>query len=126
MIAVCKFHYPQALQGFDADMVESLCNAVHNKMEDHPGAEFESNVLLLARNHPRIVITIQEFLMAWRSNTATEIIKSIPQLLNYVLKYMLKATTGSKSFEYTVKDITNATENDARAATILLPCCRRE
>ena len=126
MIALCKFHYPQALQGFDAEMVESLCNAVHNKMEDHPGAEFESNVLLLARNHPRIVITIQEFLMAWRSNTATEIIKSIPQLLNYVLKYMLKATTGSKSFEYTVKDITNATENDARAATIFQKVLMRQ
>ena len=126
MIAMCKFHYPKDLKGFDAEMVESLCNAVHNKMEEHPGAEFEGNELFLARNHPRLVITIQEFLLAWRGNTCTEIIKSIPQLLNYVLKYMLKATTGSKSFENTIKDITNEMADDGRAASIFQKVLMRQ
>ena len=126
MVAMCKFHYPKDLKGFDAEMVDSLCNAVHNKMEEHSGAEFEGNELFHARNHPRLVITIQEFLLAWRSNTCTEIIKSIPQLLNYVLKYMLKATTGSKSFEYTVKDITNEMADDGRAASIFQKVLMRQ
>ena len=125
-IALCKFHYPKDLKGFEAEMVDSLYNTVHNKMEHHPGAEFESNELFLARNHPRLVITIQEFLLAWRGNTCTEIIKSIPQLLNYVLKYMLKATTGSKSFENTIKDITNETQDDARAASIFQKVLMRQ
>ena len=118
LLTLCKFHYPKELKGFEAEILEPLYNAVHNKMEHHSGAEFESNEEFLARNHPRIVVTIQEFLWAWRGNTCTELIKSIPQLLNYVLKYMLKATTGSKSFESTIKDITNETQDDAKAASI--------
>ena len=118
MIAMCKFHYPQALQGFEADMVEALYEHVHNRMEEHPGAEFNCDTLFLARNHPRIVVTITEFLLGWRGNTSAEIVKSIPQLLHYVLKYMLKPTTGSKSFENTCKELTLEAENSSKASSI--------
>ena len=126
LVALCKFHFPRDLKGFEAETMENLYKSVHNQMGDHPGAKFEQDELYPARNHPRLVVTIREFMMGWRANTSTEIIKSIPQLLNYVLKYMLKPTTGSQSFENTVKDITNATDNDAKASSIFTKVLMRQ
>merc|ERR1739844_622537 len=39
---------------------------------------------------------------------------------------MLKATTGSKSFEYTLKDITNEMADDGRAASIFQKVLMRQ
>ena len=110
---LCKFHFPLELEGFSAELIDVLYNIVYNEMADHPGTVFKGNELTPARNHPRLVVTISEFIIGWRGNNNTRFVQSVHQLIDYVLKYIMKVTAGSKSFENTVKDITNqASDND--------------
>ncbi len=116
----CKFHYPQSLEGFTAQQEGNLVTSITNNLAEmnHAGARFQGDSLVIARNHCRLVETAPEIMMGWRGNTNTAIVKSIDQLRQYVLKYMLKPTTGSASFENTVKDITAQQESDTNASSI--------
>ena len=119
-IPLCKFHYPIEEEGFEADTEGELVKHITNKLEElsHPGARFCFNSLKVMRNHSRVVQHIPEIMLAWRANTNLQIVRSIKQLLDYVVKYMLKPSTGSKSFNNTVKDITEQQGSDTRAASI--------
>ena len=115
---LCKFHFPKELEGFSAEQIGMLYDIVHNQMADHPGAVFEGNDLKHARNHPRLVVTISEFIVGWRSNNNTRFVESVHQLIEYLLKYIMKVTSGSRSFENTVKDITNQTDDNAKVSSV--------
>ena len=115
---LCKFHFPKELEGFSAEQIGMLYDIVQNQMADHPGAVFEGNGLKHARNHPRLVVTISEFILGWRSNNNTRFVQSVHQLIEYLLKYIMKVTSGSKSFENTVKDITNQTDDNAKVSSV--------
>ena len=117
---LCKFHYPIDEEGFNAEKEGELVKTIVNQLEElaHPGAKFCFKSLLVMRNHSRVVQHVPEIMQAWRANTNLQIVRSIKQLLDYVVKYMLKASTGSKSFESTVKDITDQQESDTRASSI--------
>ena len=115
---LCKFYYPHQLEGFTAEQTGQLFDIVHNVMTDHAGAVFQGNELLLARNHPRLVISITEFIVGWRGNTNTRFVQSVHQLIEYVLKYIMKVTAGSLSFANTVKDITNHTDESAKVSSV--------
>ena len=119
-VTYCKFYFPKDLEGFQAEQDGDLIRAVSNLMEEqeHEGTRFIYNVMELARNHPRIVEHIQELLQGWRGNINIQIVKSLEQLLQYVVKYMLKASTGSASFNNTIKDITLQQDSDSRAASV--------
>ena len=117
-VLLCKFHFPKLLVGFTAEELNLLYTKVHNEMENHAGAVFDGNVLQHARNHPRIVETISEFLLGWRGNTNTRFVESVHQLIEYLLKYIMKATAGSMSFANTVKDITIQTADDAKVTSV--------
>ena len=115
---LCKFHFPKELEGFSAEQIGMLYDVVQNQMADHAGAVFEGNDLKHARNHPRLVVTISEFILGWRSNNNTRFVQSVHQLIEYLLKYIMKVTSGSKSFENTVKDITNQTDDNAKVSSV--------
>ena len=117
-ILLCKFHFPMELEGFTSEQIGELYDKVHNYMADHPGAVFKGDDLVLARNHPRLVVTISELILGWRGNTNTRFVQSVHQLIEYLLKYILKVTAGSKSFANTVKDITNQTDDDAKVSSV--------
>ena len=127
-LQICKFSYPKALQGFEAEQQGDSILAVANKMEEmeHQTAHFEGSSLALARNHPRLVEHIQEILQGWRGNCNVQIVKSLEQLLQYVVKYMLKASTGSASFHSTIKDITEQQGDDTRAASVFQKVLMRQ
>ena len=125
-VTYCKFHYPKDLEGFEAEQQGDTITSLSTKMEEHQGARFVGNVLALARNHPRVVEHIQEVLQGWRGNTNIQIVKSLEQLLQYVVKYMLKASTGSASFHNTIKDITEQQDTNSRAASIFQKVLMRQ
>ena len=118
VMLLCKFHFPKELEGFSAEMTDMLYDIVLNEMADHPGAVFKLNELKPARNHPRLVVTIAEFIIGWRSNNNTRFVESVHQLIEYVLKYIMKVTAGSKSFENTVKDITNQANDNSKVSSV--------
>ena len=118
-VSSCKFKFPLALEGFEIRLSDELnLVLIINIMLQlaHPGAKFTMKDLRIMRNHPRIVETIHEIMQGWRGNTNVRIVQSLEQLLQYVLKYMLKPTTGSATFEKTVKDITMQHETDKVAS----------
>ena len=119
-VASCKFHFPLQLEGFEAEMEAGRIVSVVNMLMEvaHLGARFCRKELRVMRNHPRMVDTIQEVMLGWRGNTNFRIVQSLEQLLEYVLKYMLKPTTGSSSFENTVKDIVMQQNPDSRPASV--------
>lgn len=127
-VTFCKFFFPKDLEGFEAEQQGDFISFISNKLGElgHDGARFSHNVLNLARNHPRIVDHIQELLQGWRGNINVQIVKSLQQLLEYVVKYMLKATTGSASFHNTVKDITQQQSPDSQPASILQKVLMRQ
>jgi hypothetical protein len=106
-VTVCKFHFPLPLEGFEEVLLGVTLAEVVNRMLElmHQGAKFSTKKLRVMRNHPRLVETIQELMQGWRANSNVRIVESLQQLLQYVLKYMLKPTSGSASFENTVRDI---------------------
>ena len=120
LVTYCKFKFPQDLEGFEGEFQGDFITHITNKMGElgHDGARFSYEVLHLARNHPRIVDHIQELLQGWRGNINVQVVKSLQQLLQYVVKYMLKATTGSASFRSTIRDITMQQSTDSKAASI--------
>ena len=101
------------LDGFEAVQHGVQIISVLNKMQElaHQGARFTMKDLRVMRNHPRVVETITEIMQGWRGNTNVRIIESLQ------LKYMLKATTGSTSFEKTVKDIVAEQSLESKLAT---------
>ena len=119
-IEECKFKFPQTLEGFEAEWCGVRITRLRNRMQElaHQGAKFSMKELRVLRNHPRVVDTIMEFMQGWRGNTNVRIVESLEQLLQYVLKYMLKPTTGSSSFHDTVKDIVDRQDIDSRPASI--------
>ena len=127
-LLLCKFHYPIDEEGFTAEKEGELVKEIANLLEEmsHPGSQFCFNSLRVMRNHSRVVQHVPEIMLAWRANTNMQIVKSIKQLLDYVVKYMLKASTGSKSFENTVKDITEHQATDSRAASIFQKVLMRQ
>ena len=118
-LSYCKFKFPLPLEGFEAEMQGAdFIIAITNRLVElaHEGAQFHRNKLGVIRNHPRIVDTVQEVMQGWRGNTNMRIVESLQQLLQYVLKYMMKPTTGSLSFENIVRDITTTQETDRPAS----------
>ena len=106
----CRFKYPRKLVGFQAifeEQDESLLVAILRivgQLVD--GAGFVKGELLNIRNHDRLVETIPEILTVWRGNTDAQLIKSLQHLMEYVLKYIMKPETGSKTFTQTVHSVT--------------------
>lgn len=127
-VTYCKFKFPKSMEGFAAEQQGDLISSITNQMEEleHEGARFTYNVLVLARNHPRIVEHIQELLQGWRGNINIQIVKSLEQLLQYVVKYMLKATTGSASFHNTIKEITEQQDTDSNASSVFQKVLMRQ
>ena len=124
----CKFHFPKQLEGFEADQQGDSITSITNQMEEleHLAARFHGSELALARNHPRLVDHIQEVLLGWRGNNNIQIVKSLKQLLQYVVKYMLKASTGSASFHNTVKDITEQQDTNTTASSVFQKVLMRQ
>ena len=106
----CKLHYPFPLIKFEADLAEDDSGRyvnVRNLMEDGDRtAEIMGNNVVYVRNHPWLVAVMHDFLTVWRSNIDCQVIRSLNQLLDYVLKYMLKAEKGSTAFNNVVKVLT--------------------
>ena len=112
-LTICMFNFPLPLDGFEAVQHGVQIISVLNKMLElaHQGARFTMKDLRVMRNHPRVVETITEIMQGWRGNTNVRIIESLQ------LNYMLKATTGSTSFEKTVKDIVAEQSLESKLAT---------
>ena len=104
----CRLGYPQKLVGYtltrdDADQLI----AVLRDLDIFPqGCGFgEKGVFKQVRNHPRLVGHIPEILQVWRANTDAQIVKSCAQLLEYVLKYILKPEVSSEAFSNKIKGL---------------------
>ena len=103
----CKMRYPKPLIGFIAEETDdgdpSMRRVPTSAAE---GATFGiiayETKLQLLRNHHRVVPCIPEILQTWRGNTDTQLVESIPQLLQYILKYVMKAELSSAAFNEVV------------------------
>ena len=106
----CKLGYPKEIVGYQIKYDEqntSLVTAVSRIVDQYPeGSGFIKGCFNMIRNHSRIVTHIPEILVVWRGNTDAQIIRSLQDLLRYVLKYMFKPETGSETFQNVVNSLT--------------------
>ncbi|MCH2545601.1 MAG: AAA family ATPase [Alphaproteobacteria bacterium] len=97
----CRFNFPFEMHGFDPVELpdKNVLDKVQVKIpktEDElinpfiHGASYDEGKLTLLRNHPNLVSHIPEMLMVWGGNTDQKTISSYDQLVNYLLKYVMK------------------------------------
>merc|ERR1711860_315687 len=60
------------------------------------GSGYNDDGFNLLRNHPTLVGHIVELLILWGANTDQKTIESYEQLLNYILKYVMKPEKASE------------------------------
>ena len=114
---ICRFKFPKDLFGYSFESEKTLPNvetivSLLQKRSAAAGADVSNGKLILTRNHPRIVETIEELLIIWRGNCDTKLIQSLEALTKYVMKYALKKEQNSPSFDAVVKDLTAKTASD--------------
>ena len=100
----CRFNHPMEMCGFEYNSDENgRLEDVHPKLDEDgnlevDGSLYDGGLLTLLRNHPDIVTHIPELLTIWGANTDQKVITSYQQLLNYLLKYIMKNETQSDFF----------------------------
>ena len=115
----CRFKHPMKIEGFDfhADTNGKLQN-ISPKLDDKGNLEingslYQDDTLTMLRNHPDIVTHIPELLVIWGANTDQKIITAYPQLLNYLLKYIMKNETESDFFTNIAKSVISNIDDEA-------------
>ena len=94
--SACRFNHPMEIYGFEYNADDNgKLEYVHPKLDEDGnleinGSVYEDGLLKLLRNHPDIVTHIPELLVIWGANTDQKVITSYQQLLNYLLKYIMK------------------------------------
>ena len=88
----CRHGFPKPLYGFvwdenneDPDNVVKFIQRDVTE-EDQLGAGIDDCNLNLLRNHTNLVQHIPELLSVWQANTDAKLIKSVPTLIEYVIK----------------------------------------
>ena len=64
------------------------------------------------RNHPWLVEHIPELLSVWRGNIDAKVIKNQATLINYLVKYVVKAENNSQTFGEILKRISESNNDD--------------
>ena len=122
----CRFQYPFWLNGFkgtnekDSEFLEKVeltpltdeefaafkLEEFYRELYDPTvhGSSFQGSLNLL-RNHPTINNHIAELLVIWAANTDQKTITSYEQVLNYILKYVMKPEKASDFLNNMVKSI---------------------
>ena len=77
------------------------------------GSSYHDGSLTLLRNHPDMVTHIPELLLIWGANTDQKNITAYPQLLNYLLKYIMKNETQSDFFTNIAKTVIGKLDDEA-------------
>ena len=122
-IPVCRFNHPMDISGFDYSSDENgKLQYVHPKLDDNGdlqinGSFYDDGKLTLLRNHPDIVTHIPELVVLWGANTDQKIVTEYQQLLNYLLKYILKNETKSDFLTNIAKTVSGKLDesNDKKA-----------
>ena len=115
----CRFNHPVDIHGFEYNADENgKLEYVHPKLDEDgnlevDGSLYEDGVLKHLRNHPDIVTHIPELLVIWGANTDQKIITSYEQLLNYLLKYIMKNETQSDFFTSIAKTVIDKLDDEA-------------
>ena len=116
---ICRFDFPMEILGFDYSSIENgkldnvtpvLDNEGNLKVN---GSCYDSGKLKLLRNHPDLVTHIPELLVIWGANTDQKTITAYPQLLNYLLKYLMKNESQSDFFTNIAKTVTGNLDDEA-------------
>ena len=116
---VCRFKFAKELFGFKAtsneetglmetleaqpltveEIAKKCLSEIEREILDptvHGSGYHKKDGLTLLRNHPRLVGHIYELLIIWGGNTDQKTIESYDQLLNYILKYVMKPEKASE------------------------------
>ena len=123
----CRFNFPFEFHGFEgkkeenSDMLEKVVikpitdeEMAEQKLEEFlreisdptiHGSECMLGSLQLLRNHPTLVAHIVELLVIWAANTDQKTITSYQQVLNYILKYVMKPEKASEFLSSITKSI---------------------
>ena len=118
-IIPCRHDFPFPVTGFDVEI-----NKENKKPEkitpkldedgnlDIDGSYHDGKTVVLLRNHPDMVKLIPEIMVIWGSNIDNKVVTSYPQLINYLLKYILKGEKQSDFFTNVAKRIISKIEED--------------
>ena len=115
----CRFNHPMEMCGFEYNSDENgRLEDVHPKLDEDgnlevDGSLYDGGLLTLLRNHPDIVTHIPELLTIWGANTDQKVITSYQQLLNYLLKYIMKNETQSDFFTNVAKTVIDKLDDEA-------------
>ena len=115
---ICRFNFPMEIKGFDFNSdengrLEHVTPLLNNGNLEVNGSIYDSEGLKLLRNHPDIVTHIPELLVIWGANTDQKTINAYPQLLNYLLKYLMKSESQSDFFTNIAKSVTSKLDDEA-------------
>ena len=115
----CRFNHPMEMCGFEYNTDENgKLEDVFPKLDEDGnlkvnGSVYEGGLLTLLRNHPDIVTHIPELLVIWGANTDQKVITAYQQLLNYLLKYIMKNETQSDFFTNVAKTVIDKLDDEA-------------
>ena len=110
--------FPKNIKGFHAEQDENGRYINLAPFYDEfgnlkpPTSEYTDEELELMRNHKDLVSHIPELLIIWNANTDQKTITSYHQLLQYLLKYIMKAETPSEFFSKVATLITEKLDDD--------------
>ena len=108
----CKQNFPRLRVGYVDESTEMERCLIRCLEVAALGARFAGGEMQLLRNHPRVVVCIQEVLQAWRANNDAQVIESTQQLIAYILKYVMKPEEDSAAFGEAVKKLHADTEEN--------------
>jgi hypothetical protein len=117
----CRFKFPIELVGFKANIEHPedgsrpyLLRPDRIPEEAPEGAKCnEDNKLKPLRNHLTAVHHIPELLTIWGGNIEGSVVESYPQVIRYLLKYMMKDEPNSKPFNAICKAVVENAEEEA-------------
>ena len=117
----CRFNFPMNTFGFDLMYDESGSKILSaDRNGDLPnGADVIDEELLFIRNHPTLVHHIPEFLAVWGANVETRPVKSLKQVMRYLLKYLVKPEPNSPPFESLLKSVVEEANEDEEVRKVL-------
>ena len=143
----CRFNFPfdlngfklkfneetEELEGYDPDIKEEsdpLSDPLHfgasYRKLDEKTQKFIDTKLELLRNHPELNNHIAEVLILWGANVDQKCITSYEQVVQYLLKYVLKPEKGSEFFTSLKAAIAKKVDDDTplkKTATKVLMSC---
>ena len=115
----CRFDFPKDILGFnfesnESGKIEKICSDLDGSGNLKINGSFhDGEKLTLLRNHPDLVTHIPELLIIWGANCDQKTITSYDQLINYLLKYLMKNESQSDFFTNIARTVTDKIDDEA-------------